>query len=56
MTKNPLFKSTKLKWRIDGTIEEIKNSNRASISEQLSKISQLKNRLVNLLEYRNNEL
>ena len=56
MTKNPLFKSTKLKWRIDGTIEEIKNSNRASISEQLSKMPQLKNRLVNLLEYRNNEL
>ena len=49
--KNPLFKSAKLKWRIDGTKEEIKNSNRASISEHLSKVPQLKNRLVNLLEY-----
>ena len=42
-----------MKWRITGTIEEIKNSNRASISEQLSKMPQLKNRLVNLLEYYN---
>lgn len=51
MGKNPLFKSAKLKWRISGTEEEIKNSNRVSISEHLGKIPQLKNRLVNLLEY-----
>ena len=49
--KNPLFKSIKLKWRIDGTKEQIKDSNRASISENLRKMPQLKNRLVNLLEY-----
>ena len=51
LAANPLFKVVKMKWRIDGTKEEIKNSNRASISEQLSKMPQLKNRLVNLLEY-----
>ena len=48
---NPLYKVVKMKWRITGTKEEVKNSNRASISEQLSVIPQLKNRLVNLLEY-----
>ena len=56
LQSNPLYKLVKLRWRIDGTVEEIKNSNRASISEHLRKMPQLKNRLVNLLEYRNNEL
>ena len=53
LQSNPLYKLVKMKWRIDGTKEEVKNSNRASISEQLPKIPQLKNRLVNLLEYYN---
>ena len=51
LAQNPLFRVTKLKWRLDGTKEEIKTSNRASISEHLGKMPQLKNRLVNLLEY-----
>ena len=34
--------------------QEIKDSNRASISENLRKMPQLKNRLVNLLEYSKN--
>tara|TARA_B000000565_G_C23653663_1_gene327655 strand:+ start:402 stop:761 length:360 start_codon:yes stop_codon:yes gene_type:complete len=51
LAQNPLFNTIKLRWRIDGTKEEIKNSNRASISEHLGKMPQLKNRLVNLLEY-----
>ena len=51
LQSNPLYKIVSMRWRITGTKEEIKNSNRASISEQLSKMPQLKNRLVNLLEY-----
>ena len=51
LQSNPLYKLVKLKWRISGTKEEIKNSNRVSISEHLGKMPQLKNRLVNLLEY-----
>ncbi len=53
LKSNPLYKLVQLRWRIDGTKEEIKNSNRASISEHLNKMPQLKNRLVNLLEYSN---
>ena len=50
---NPLYKSISLRLRISGTKEEIKDSNRASISEQLKLMPQLKNRLVNLIEYCN---
>tara|TARA_Y100000741_G_C18257709_1_gene559588 strand:+ start:271 stop:708 length:438 start_codon:yes stop_codon:yes gene_type:complete len=53
MSINPLYRATSLKWRISGTKQEIKDSNRASISEQLKLIPQLKNRLVNLIEYCN---
>ena len=48
---NPLYRNISLRWRLTGTPEEIKNSNRTSISEKLKLMPQLKNRLVNLLEY-----
>tara|TARA_B100000886_G_C20348228_1_gene459680 strand:- start:25 stop:387 length:363 start_codon:yes stop_codon:yes gene_type:complete len=48
---NPLYRSVSLRWRLTGTNEQIKNSNRASLSEKLKIIPQLKNRLVNLIEY-----
>jgi hypothetical protein len=51
MSANPLYRAVSLKWRITGTKEEIKKSNKASISEQLKIMPQLKNRLVNFLEY-----
>ena len=51
---NPLFRVVSLKWRITGTKEQIKKSNKASIGEQLKVMPQLKNRLVNLLEYSKN--
>ena len=48
---NPLFRSVSLRWRLSGTNEQIKNSNRVSLSEKLKIMPQLKNRLVNLIEY-----
>tara|TARA_Y100000768_G_scaffold287207_1_gene221472 strand:+ start:2611 stop:2970 length:360 start_codon:yes stop_codon:yes gene_type:complete len=51
LQSNPFYKVVKLRWRIVGSQQEIKDSNRASISEHLRKMPQLKNRLVNLLEY-----
>ena len=48
---NPLYRNVSLRWRLTGTPEEIKNSNRTSISEKLKPMPQLKNRLVNLVEY-----
>ncbi len=51
ISSNPFFRVVSLKWRITGTKEEIKKSNKASISEQLKVMPQLKNRLVNFMEY-----
>jgi len=51
MKSNPLYRVVSLKWRITGTKEEIKKSNKASIGEQLKVMPQLKNRLVNFMEY-----
>ena len=53
MSINSLYKVASFKWRISGTKDEIKNSNRAIVSENCKKIPQLKNRLVNLIEYCN---
>ena len=53
LKSNPLYKCISLRWRISGTKEEIKDSNRASISEQLIFMPKLKNRVVNLIEYCN---
>ena len=53
LKSNPLYRCISLRWRISGTKEEIKSSNRISISEKLKLMSQIKNRLVNLIEYCN---
>ena len=50
---NSLYRVSSFKWRISGTKEEIKNSNRNIITENSKKMPQLKNRLVNLIEYCN---
>lgn len=51
ISKNPLYRTVLLRWRITGTAVEVKTSNRASISEHLGKMPQLRNRLVNLIQF-----
>ena len=59
---NAFYKQVKLRWRINGPLEDYKDaegnvkkgvytSNKRSIEEQLGKMPSLKNRLVNLGEY-----
>lgn len=51
LLSNPFYVGEKLRWRITGELEEVKDSNRKSISISSTKIKNLKLYLPNLLQF-----